>query len=428
MALALSDLLKPLDKTAVLTDLYAIGQALGLTTTAWQPGEPVPVVLATVVGWAVDKLWNPIVVPALSAPFLDYNGGNWLSLEAWSRYFRPRILSTFATGPVTLENRGSFTGTLAVGQVRIKSGPSGKTYTNTTAGTLTPWAGLPAAYPTVTLTFEADTSGSASNAQPGDIAAYPTPLVTGPANVFAQANGPPLLGSDQEPDDRLKTRCRDAAAELSSSGPRAALEGIALDPLGAFTRRGFPLPTTWGTVSPTITRVRIVDTGAATATVYLASDTGPAAGTASTPGTDVYKASVALLLFGGAAGVTLTTAPANANTINFGTITLYIDSAANVSAADAVTGGNLALAYWLSRLAIGGSRKTGGGTGYLFANQVADAVGTWQQPLPDGSGGVYFPKIPGLLTVDLTLADTALGAGDVVVASWTLQAQIVDQS
>jgi hypothetical protein len=203
-----------------------------------------------------------------------------------------------------------------------------------------------------------------------------------------------------------------------------------MDPLGAFSRRGLTPPSSWGTTAPAISRVRIVDTGSAAVTVYLASSSGPASGNSSTDGTDVFKANVALQLFVAPPGVTLTTAPANIANVALGTITLYIDAAVNVTAADAVAGASLSLANYFSVLAIGGSRKVGGGTGYLFADQVRDAAGKWQQSAlqPDGSTRVYYAKIPGLLTVDLTLSDTALGAGDVVVATWTVQANIVSQT
>ena len=430
MTIAFADIIKPLSKAAVLSDLYAIGQALGLTTTAFQPGEPVPVVLDVVTSWAVDKLWNPWIVPALRGVYLDYSTGNWLALEAWSRYFRPKIESQAGTGPIVLENRGSFFGTLAAGQVRIKSTPTGKTYTNTTVGSLSAWAGGMAPYPTVSLTFQADEDGTASNAQPGDIAAYPTPLVAGPANVFARTNAGPILGSDEEADDRLVTRCRSAAAELSSSGPRAAYVGACMDPIGSFTRRGLLPPTSWGTAAPAITRVRVVDAGNSNTHVFLASDSGPAAGDMGTAGTDVFKAHVALNLFIVPPGVTESTLAASPNDQNLGAITLYIDAAANVSADDAAAGANLSIAYFFSRLAIGGARKVGGGTGYLFAEAVKEVAGSWPQPIPgDPSGNVYYPKIPGLLTVDApSLADVALGVGDVVIPSWTLAVQIVDQS
>ena len=427
MAISITQLLQPLDKVAVLKDLYAFGQALGLTTTAWEDGEPVPVVLDMFTSLLVDKLWNPYVVPALSGPFLDYSSGNWLTLEAWSRYFRPRILSTYATGPITLQNQGSYVGTIGIGQARIKNSVTGYTYTNTTAGFLSAWTGSPAPYPTVTLTFQADVTGSVANAQPSQIA---TNLVAGPANVFAVTNGAPLVGADQEPDDRLITRLRAAAAELSSSGPSAAYIGVAMDPLGSFTRRGLAIPSSWGTTAPSISRVRIVDTGAATVSVYLASSSGPASGNSSTDGTDVYKANVALQLFVVPPGTTVAVVPANVNNVALGTITLYLDAATNVTAADAIAGANLSLANYFATLAIGGARKVGGGTGYLFADQVRDAAGKWQQSASqtDGSTKTYYSKIPGLLTVDLTLADTALGAGDVVVATWTVQANIVSQT
>ena len=408
MAASLATLLVDRDKVADLVDVYDLfGSLLGFPV-ALQPGSPIAAVLTLLVGFLDDDIINPIVLPALRAQFGDSASGDWLTLLAAALWRRPRIEQQAGTMTVVLENRGSFTGSLPI--VRVKSSVTGKTYTAPAgSGSLVAWTG-DSAYPTVTVTVTADQAGSSSNAQPGDVAIYPVALTAGPVNVFAQSNTA-CLGTDDEGDPQLLARGRAAVAELSIAGPVKGLVGLALDPTGSFQRRLLTPPWTIPYV-PAIARVRVVNTGNATAAVYLASSSGPAAGTSSTPGTDVYNVAVAVRLFGGAAGITYTIAPASAHTIALGTITLAVDSASNVTAAEAVAAAQTALAAFFAVLPIGGSRKVAGGTGYVYADKVR--------------GVLEAPSY--VVEADMTYADTALAVGDVAVPTYTIAANIVDQT
>lgn len=411
MSASIDSLTQPLDKQEVSTDLYNLLGSLFGYPLALQPGEPIPAVIDVFVGWAVDKIWNPIVVPALQAPFLDTSVGDWLSLYAFGTYDRPRIDSEAATGPITIENRtGGFVASQAPGQIRIKNTVSGKTYTNTTAISFV--AASP--YPIGSAVFEADEEGTGSNANPSDIAAYPTPLVAGPVNCFAQTNVGPMLGSDGEPDPLLVERCRLAPTELSVVSPPDAYRSVSLDPIGAFTRRGITPPSTWGAAAPAITRVGVREPGNSTIAVDLASASGPAAGNSSTPDTDVYKAFLACQLVL-PPGFTLLVAAAVAATVGTGiTITLYVSRAARIIPANAVATALSAITAWFSVAPIGGARITPGGQGYVFADAVIAVLGA-------GAGVIDVGFSP-------SFADTAIAPNGVPVYGFTaIQAQLVTQ-
>lgn len=408
MAVSVKDLLTPLKKEDVLADIYAILGDLNLTTTALQPGEPIPTVISAVVQWAVDDVWNVWILPALQAQFGDYATGDWLSLFMANTFNRPRIEEQQGTMTVVLENRGSFSGSTSV--VRAKSSVTGQTYSATTTGTLTAWTGS-GPYPTVSLTFEADTAGPSGNLQAGQLDVYPTPLVSGPINVFVRSNTV-CLGTAEETDAAGLARARAAAGGLAAAPARTTFLDIALDPTGALTRRSLPVP--WAVpYVPAVARVRIVQTGSAAITVALASTSGPAAGDTSTPGTDVYNVSFALQLLCGGVGVAITTVAATANTINLGTVTLTVSASSNVTAAEAQTNASAALAAFFSALPIGGARTTAGGTGYVYAAKLRAVLAA-----PD-----YVEDVV------LTFSDTALGATEVaVLGTNTIVANIVDQS
>ena len=376
MAVAFTQLVKPLVKSAVLSDVYTLlGRAFGQKLEL-DDGSPVAGILDAVVGWAVDEVWNPIVVPALSAPFLDYARGAWLSLIADLVYNRPRILAQAGTQVVTFENRNTFAAvSSAAGTVRIKATAgkaTGRTYTTTTALSIAAWSGS-GPYPTGTATVQADIAGTGSNAAAGDIGTYSVPLVAGPVNCFVQSVAGSILGTDEETDANLVIRCRLAVSEASDMGPRAEYTSIALDPVGAFIRRNMTPPVAWGTGQPAISRVAVLEPGNAVVNVYLASSSGPAAGDMATVGSDVNKAYVAILMFVVPPGITCSVYAASAHTVSPGAIIITLSATANVSAPDAIATATAGLLAFFETLPIGGARLATGGTGYVFEAAVKAA-------------------------------------------------------
>ncbi len=422
MAIKISDLVTPLDKGAVLADIYDLLGLFGLTTTALQPGEPIPVVLDSVVAWAVDDIWNPFVVSALRAPFLDYATGDWLTLVAALVYNRPRIPAQAGTAIVGVENRSAVSGLVTInpGTLRFRNKNSGKTYSNTTVATVAQWTGA-GPYPTATpvMTFEADEVGTGSNAQPGEIDPFPSVPVTSPSvglyevPIAPAVTSPLFLGSDEELDANLVVRCRAAVGELTPGSPGLAYQSVARDPIGAFTRRQMIPPASWGPAPPAISRVRVVEPGGGIVDVYLASSSGPAGGDAMTPDTDVFKANVALQLFCVPPGAVCFVQAATPLNLALGTITLDVAAESNVTAADAIATATAAIDAFFSTLPIGGARNIGSPQGYVF---FAKVIGT----LVQGNGVET-------AVCSLFSADQAVVSNQVVVPTYVFAVNIVTQ-
>lgn len=376
MALSISDLVKDLTKEGVLADLLEIAEAFGLTTTAWQSGEPAKRLL-TIFADQIASLWNATLVNAVRSGFLDYATGDWLTLVAYTCYNTLRNDATFATAAVTLENRGGGFYTFVAGDVRIRAGSgaaAGKTYTNTTGGTLVPWSGV-GAYPTLEMTFQADEAGEDSSTAVSTIEAFPTSPVVAPAGVYAVTNGNAFTGQSEESDADLRIRARLYTGVLSPAGAAAAYTVVTLA-----TRKtaagGLLLPGDAGYsdgVSVAVNRVRVVDQGFGVVGVLLASTGGEASGDTATAGTDVFLVNVALQLLVVPAGITALVASADAIAAPC-TITVYVDRASNVTAADAAAQAAAAVATYFRTLPIGGNRLTPGGSGYAFRSEIEAAA------------------------------------------------------
>ncbi|MEO5725789.1 MAG: baseplate J/gp47 family protein [Byssovorax sp.] len=417
MAIALKDLVKDLVAADVLEDLRTVGGLLGISQYAMQTGKPAGAVMSVFAN-QFSKLWNANVAPWMRAKFLDYATGHWLTFRAWTDYKRYRTAETFATGTIVVENRGGGFYTVTPGVIRAKNA-TGKTFTNTTGGTLTPWLG--GDYPTLSMVFQADAAGASSNTAAGGIAAFPTPLVQGYANVYARTNASALLGSDAEKDPSLVNRCRISTGPLSPGGPKRAYESVALD-----VRRnaaGDPvMPEPLGDEVPyaaatplAITRVKVLELGNNRVRVLLASAAGPAAGSTGTPGTDLFIANVALQLWACPAGMTLETAAAIELPVAIGVITLYVDRASLVTKEEAEADALAALEEFFRTFPIGGKRKVPGDTlGRLYKGEFE---------------GVAKASNRGIFEVDANgfAIDEVFAADRVVVPSYTVNAVLVTQ-
>lgn len=417
MALSIKTLIAELRREDILEDFRKVGALIGLTTTAWQEGEPIYDVLV-IFSDRFAGLWNANVVPWMRSKFLDFASGDLLTVRAWTDYKRYRSAQTRGTASLTIENRGGNFHTVTTGNVRAKNA-NGKTFTNTTGGALTPWLGS-GPFPTLTMVFQADEAGSGSNTAPGGILAYPTPLTQGYANVYALTNAAAFQGSDDEKDPLLKDRCRISTGPLSPGGPRRAYESVALD-----VRRnaaGDPvMPDPFGDAatyaaasSLNITRVNVMEPGGNVVRVILASGSGAAAGDVSTPGTDVYVANVAMQVWACPAGMTLITESAHELAVDIGEILLYVDRKSLVTKEEAEADALEALTQLFRVFPIGGMRKApGSGSGQLYKGTVE---------------GVAQASNAGIFEVDAAgLVDTIVVPTKVVVASFTVRAILVTQ-
>jgi len=400
MAVSIKDLVKNLSREEVLEDILAVAKALGLTTTSWNPNGKAWAVVSILAG-KISDYWNAYLVPAIRANFLDYAEGDWLTFAAWATYFTVRKEATFAGGTLVIENRGTDFFNFVPGdlRVKIKDGATnkGKTFTSVTGGTLSPWAGGLAAYPTVEIQFKADEAGSGSNAAPGDVDEN---LVVGAADVYARTNTTSFYGTDEESDEDLRARARLQTGTLSVGGVRAVYEYVAKStkrPDGTFVD---------------VSRVRLLPSNG-NVYVYLASPTGAATGDTSIEGSDVYLVNIEIQNKVAPVGINVNVSAAIEIPVAY-TIHLYVKREANLTAEDAIAAAQAALDEHFANLRIGGDVLTPGGQGYVIASELG-AIAS------ESAKGIF------RATVEPNL-DTPLDPNEVAVPSLTINATVVTKS
>jgi len=209
---SLASLLLTETKAAIYARGLGVATALGLNVTSWSPGDPTRS-LYHFVSEILEAL-EINVAGYMSSGFLDYAQGVWLTLLAEQVYNVTRVEATYASTSVTLTNSGGGVYVIAPGDVVVRNSFSGKTYTNTTGGTL---AGLSA----LTLDFTADEAGAGSTSSATEI----DELVTAYLGVTC-SNATAAVGLDEEDDASLRDRCRAKLGTLSATGPRDAYDFV----------------------------------------------------------------------------------------------------------------------------------------------------------------------------------------------------------
>ncbi len=371
MPTPLDDLLTDLTPEEIFDDLLAIAKALGLSTTAWQPGEPIRGVMSVFARWTAP-LWNGQVLPALRALFLDKASGDWLTLVAWALYKVYRKEATFASGPaITVENREGGFWEINPGDIRFEV--AGKTYTNIDGGTLAAWTGT-GAFPTLDLLFVADEAGTDSDLDLADVPEHPaSPLLAPGAGIYLRAGDGMLLGQDEEEDDELKERCRLSTGPLSPAGPRAAYQYVALS-----TRRPAAdeavtierlLVSQAGDIGVNVNRVLVRNMGSGVIDVRLASPSGAASGDVATAGTDVYLVNQAIQLLVVPMGLTANVSSADEAPL---AITLELDvlRESNVTKAAAEAAAVKAVNDFFRRVPIGGRKLADSAVRFVVMHEV----------------------------------------------------------
>ncbi|WP_434042235.1 MULTISPECIES: baseplate J/gp47 family protein [Sorangium] len=414
MPTPLDDLLTDLTPEEIFDDLLAIAKALGLSTTAWQPGEPIRGVMSVFSRWTAP-LWNGQVLPALRALFLDKASGDWLTLGAWAFYKVYRKEATFASGPaITVENQEGGFWEINPGDIRFEV--AGKTYTNIDGGTLAAWTGT-GAFPVVNLHFVADEAGTDSDLDLADVPVYPdVPLLAPGAGIYLRAGEGMLLGQDEEEDDDLKERCRLSTGPLSPAGPRAAYQYVALS-----TRRPAAdeavtierlLVSQAGDIGVNVNRALVRNLGGGVIDVRLASPSGAASGDVATAGTDVYLVNQAIQLLVVPMGLTANVASADEDPL---AITLELDvlRESNVTAAAAKAAAEKAVNDFFRRFPIGGRKVAESSVRFVVMHEVR---------------AIAKAASPGIYRVRSTPDDDhSILVTDVVVPSVTATATLVEQ-
>jgi len=411
--ISLADYLKNLTREGVYKDLLQIAADLGLTTTAWQPGEPPRGILGIFSDW-IARTWNAVVLPVTKAFFLDYADGVLLTLVALALWGVRKKGATFANGTLTIENRTGLPFTFAPDDLVAKNADE-KLFRNTTGGFLGAWSGS-GDYPTIELDFEAVELGSDSTTPAGEIQTDPS---SAPAGVFFQTNVAPFIGQDEEGDAELKERCRKSTGPLSPAGVRSAYEFVALStriPDGTEADRQTMierlLVSREGDVAVNVNRVR-VEASAGVVTVWLASPSGAAEGDTVTAGTDVYLVNQAIQILAVPLGITSTAAPAEEVTVTR-TLQVKVLRDSNVTAEDVQAAVKQAVLDFFKVLPIGGHKLTPGGQGYVLMAELA---------------GVAKPASVGIYHVTASSStDVALATNEVALPAITVEVTLVTQS
>lgn len=208
----LSELLSFVPRDTIVAQSLQVAQAIGLPATAWEPisiGREVIYINAQIAS-------NFSIVTqegAVAGGFLTYAKGQWLTLCAYETFDASRIESTSATGKIGLNNSTGVPFTFAAGGVRILNETSRKTYTAQAGGT------VPAGGTLTTVDFIADEPGSASNLTSTDVLSL-VATVPGVEPFFVTD----LIGQNEEGDEELRVRAREANAKASPNGPADAYQ------------------------------------------------------------------------------------------------------------------------------------------------------------------------------------------------------------
>jgi hypothetical protein len=216
--IAFSDLLstKTLDewkKTIVDT-----ATLVGLQTTNWIAGGYTRTLVALFA--RLYQTAGDVVKIIAASGFLDTATGAWLTLLAKQVFNVDRIEAEFAAADdgIKLTNTGGGLYDIEENDIVFKNSATGKTYRNTSAGTLLPGVGQ-----ILRLDLIAEEAGSGSNSSVGAIDDFVT---TGFEGVTV-TNEVALIGIDEEKDPDLRERCRDSLATLAVAGIKKAYEFVA---------------------------------------------------------------------------------------------------------------------------------------------------------------------------------------------------------
>ncbi len=342
MTVSLAALLVQETKAAIYEKALDIAQAVGLNVSSWQPGDPTRSLYHLEAG--ILSTLEEIVVGFISSGFLDHATGDWLEIIA-DQFFGVTVPeATSATTDVELTNGGGGLYVIEAGDLTFKNTVSGKTYRNTTGGTLSSGPGT-----TLTVTVVADEPGSDSSAGAGEIDAMVTPLLG-----VTCTNALAAVGIDRQDDETTREQCRDKRGNLSPEGPAAAY---------AYVARNSELTTTTA-----ISRVRVFsDSDTGDVTVYLAGPTGAVSET------DRALVEDAILTWATPLCITPTVLSATPVTVAV-TYQLWLYSSVNKTAAEIQEEVETALEELFATRPIGGDIVPPASTGALYVSLIESTI------------------------------------------------------
>lgn len=370
MTISLASLLLSETRAAIYNYALGIATGIGLPVTSWQVGDPTRSLYHVLS--AKLEAFESNVSGYIKSGFLDHATGVWLKVLAEQVYGVAVPPATYAETTVVLTNASTNLYIIDAGDLTFASSVTGKTYRNTTGGTL---AVGPAT--TLSVTVVADEAGSASSAGAAEI----TRLVTALDGVTC-TNATAAVGIDEQDESVTKQQCKDMQDATSPDGARGAYAYFARNP-------------DYGGTSA-ITRVRTYgDSTAGVVTIYFA---GPSGGSSAA---DVALAQLAIVTWCLPLCITLVAAAATNVTIAV-TYELWLYKSCNKTVAEVRTAVSTALGVLFSARPIGGDVVAPATTGKIYQS---DILATIVKAIPEGFRA----------SVSAPSGDTALTNGQVAV-------------
>lgn len=349
MTISLASLLLSETRAAIYNYALGIATGIGLPVTSWQVGDPTRSLYHVLS--AKLEAFESNISGYIKSGFLDHATGVWLKVLAEQVYGVDVPPATYAETTVVLTNASTNLYIVDAGDLTFASSVTGKTYRNTTGGTL---AVGPAT--TLSVTVVADEAGSASSAGAAEI----TRLVTALDGVTC-TNATAAVGIDEQDESVTRQQCKDMQDATSPDGARGAYAYFARNP-------------DYGGTSA-ITRVRTYgDSTTGIVTIYFA---GPSGGSSAA---DVALAQLAIVTWCLPLCITLVAAAATNVTIAV-TYELWLYKSCNKTVAEVRTAVSTALGVLFSQRPIGGDVVAPATTGKIYQS---DILATIVKAIPEG--------------------------------------------
>lgn len=350
--LSLDELTSPISSDEAEEKLYDVLDGVGTNTSSWKAGSWRR---GVVTGCAIlYSAFTQLSSNLAKMGFVELSEGVWLTLKARYDFQVERDSATFATGSYELTNSGGGLFELEAGDLVVLNPTTRKSYRNTEPITLEPLSEL-------TITIEALEAGSASTSTPDTITEFVTPLdgVTG-------TNPSSIVGTDEEEDPTVKTKCSEKLGSLSPMGPWDAYAYAARTALR-----------TDGT-SVGVTRVRTTKDGFGNVYCYVATATGEVTGDADDAETDLGAVNEAVQRLAAALGDTAWTISATAVPIAV-TYALWVYRTSGLTDAQISDAAALSITTFLSAQPIGGD-VIDPDLGKVFKSGIEGAISSTRQP------------------------------------------------
>jgi phage-related baseplate assembly protein len=211
---SLTDLFSVTTKARVYELALSIASALGLPVTSWRAGDPTRSVYHVL---AEEIETRDLTASAYAkSGFLDSAEGEWLTILADQVFNVQREAATAAADACVLKNTEGGVYSWDVGDLVFRSSANGKTYHNTTSGTLS------TLNEEIEVGFSADEDGADSSLAEDEL----DEIVTAMPGVDIISSGS-AIANDEEDDPSLRTRCRASTGALSPNGPSDAYRFVA---------------------------------------------------------------------------------------------------------------------------------------------------------------------------------------------------------